>query len=106
MARDHDALDLGGSLTDLADLCVAHEPLDRIILRVAVAAVDLHRLDRGSHGELRAEQLCHRRLFAEWPAVLGPPSGVKHQVPARLDLVSHVRNFELNSLKTDGRLAE
>ena len=38
LAGDHHALDLVGALVDLGDLGVAHHPLDREVLGVAVAA--------------------------------------------------------------------
>src|SRR5690606_40506834 len=43
-SRDHQPLNLTGSFSDLADLRVPHHPLDRVLLHVAVPAVDLHRL--------------------------------------------------------------
>src|SRR5689334_16171537 len=41
LPRDHQPLDLRGALADLADLGVAEHALHRVVLRVAVAAVDL-----------------------------------------------------------------
>src|SRR4051794_41617739 len=40
-AGDHEPLDLVRALVDLRDLRVAHHPLDRILVHVAVAAEDL-----------------------------------------------------------------
>src|SRR5688500_17889210 len=48
----HDALNLGGAFADLADFGVPHHALDRIILGVAVTAMDLDRLDRRAHRKL------------------------------------------------------
>src|SRR5260370_1076896 len=46
LPRDHQALDLAGALADGAQLHVAIEFLDRIVLGEAVAAVDLQRFVR------------------------------------------------------------
>src|SRR6476659_8649702 len=47
LAGDHEPLDLLRPLVNLRDLRVAHEPLDRVLPDVAVAAEDLHRV--GGH---------------------------------------------------------
>src|SRR5690606_2454706 len=57
VAGDDDALDLRGSLVDLEDLRVAHELLHRVLGDVAVAAEDLHGVDRALHRAVRAEGL-------------------------------------------------
>src|SRR5215207_5811952 len=61
----HDPLDLVGALVDLRDLRVAHHPLERVLLHVAVAAEDLNALDRDVHRGVRGEQLRHRRVAGE-----------------------------------------
>src|SRR5208282_6028298 len=43
------ALNLVGAFVDLGDLGVAHVLLDRIVVHVAVAAEDLHGVDRDFH---------------------------------------------------------
>src|SRR5260221_3216516 len=48
-ARDHHLLHLVGALADREDLRVAVEAADGVLLDVAVAAVDLHRLLRAAH---------------------------------------------------------
>src|SRR3954451_10357103 len=58
---DDEPLDLVRALVDLRDLRSAHHPLDRILVDVAVAAEDLHRLDRHRHRRVGREQLRHRR---------------------------------------------
>src|SRR6266545_1279665 len=63
LAGDDDPLDLAGPLADLADLGIAHHPLDRIVGGVAIAAEDLHRLGGGAHGQLGAEELGHGGLL-------------------------------------------
>ena len=57
LRREHQALDLVGPLHDLQDLGVAEELLHQVILHVAVAAVDLHRVGGDLHGEVAAEGL-------------------------------------------------
>src|SRR5262249_18220335 len=61
---DDQPLDLGRSLVDLRDLGVPEEPLDRILLHVPVAAVNLDRVRRHAHGGLGGEELGHRRRQA------------------------------------------
>src|SRR5690606_27258136 len=46
---DDQALDLVGALEDLGHLGLAHEPLDREVLGVAVAAEHLHRVGGDLH---------------------------------------------------------
>src|SRR3954447_4994820 len=59
---DHHALDLGGALADQQQRRVAVEPLDLVLLRVAVAAVDPERLLDDLLAGLGGEQLGHPRL--------------------------------------------
>src|SRR5262245_53091468 len=61
LAGDHESLNLVRALVDLRDLRVAHHPLDRILLHVAVATEDLDCVRRDLHGHVRAQQLRHRR---------------------------------------------
>src|SRR5207244_4069396 len=53
LTRDHEPLDLRGPLVDLEQLRVAHQLLDRVLLDVAVAAEDLHRVGRHLHADVR-----------------------------------------------------
>src|SRR5215216_1751286 len=82
---DDEPLNLGRALADLANLRVAHHSLDRIVARVAVAAVHLNGLERRPHGDLRAEELRHCRFLRERLALLGEPRGVKHEMLAGFD---------------------
>src|ERR1700733_8962514 len=63
--RDDQSLDLVRAFVDLGDLGVAHHALDRILLDVSVSAEDLDGLDGHPHGDVRAEQLGHRRVLAQ-----------------------------------------
>src|SRR3989441_4169070 len=104
--RSHDALNLARAFADLADLRVPHHPLDWIIRRIAVAAVQLDGLGGGAHGQLGGEQLRHRRLLLERPAVLLEPRRVIHEVLGRLDFGRHVGEREVDTLEAGDRLAE
>src|SRR6476646_1670128 len=81
LAGDHEPLDLLRALVDLRDLGVAHEALDRVLLDVAVAAEDLHRVGRHGHGDVAALELRHRRrlrqLLALDTLVGHPPEAVE-----------------------------
>src|SRR5882672_598369 len=59
---DHHLLNLVRSLADLKHLGVAVEAGDRVLVHVAVAAMDLDRLGGGGDGEAGREQFCHRAL--------------------------------------------
>ena len=56
-ARDHHLLDLVGALADREDLRVAVEAADRVLLDVAVAAVDLHGLLGAAHRQAAGLEL-------------------------------------------------
>src|ERR1700756_1669948 len=60
LAGDHEPLDLLRPLVDLRDLRVAHEAFDRVLLDVAVATEDLHRIRRDGHRDVAALELRHR----------------------------------------------
>src|SRR3954463_13424608 len=63
--RDDDSLNLRRAFPNLADLRVAHHPLDGVVARVAIATMYLNRLQRRTHRELGAEQLGHGGLLRE-----------------------------------------
>src|SRR5580765_1728148 len=60
VAGDHHALDLARSFVDLRDARIAVVALDRVVVQVAVAAVDLDRLGADPFRELRGVELCLR----------------------------------------------
>src|SRR3954471_23478906 len=62
LLADHHALDLGRALADQEQRSVAVEPLDLVLLRVAVAAVDAERVLHDLLAGLRGEQLRHPGL--------------------------------------------
>src|SRR3954469_14294162 len=57
LARDRQDLDLRGSAAELDQLRVARQPLDDVLLHVAVAGEDVDRLERDEGSGLGAVQL-------------------------------------------------
>src|SRR3989449_8983438 len=104
--RNHDPLDLARALADFADLGIPHHPLDRVLGRVAIAAVQLDGLGRGTHAQLGGVQLRHRGLALEGVTRLFEPRGVVDQVLGRLDFRRHVGEREMDSLEARDCLAE
>src|SRR5688572_8868353 len=65
LAANDQPLDLAGALVDLGDLSVAIMTFYRIILDVAVAAMDLNGLIGHEHRDLGGEELGHGGLFVD-----------------------------------------
>ena len=65
------SLDLLRSFVELGDLRVAHHPLDRELVDVAVAAEDLDGVRRDPHRGVAGDEFTHRR----------PPAGVRRARP-------------------------
>src|SRR3990172_8166474 len=106
LPRNHEPLDLARPLADFAQLRVAEHPLDRVVLDVSVAPVDLDRLRGHPHRRLAREQLPHRGLLLERQALILPPRRAVHEQPRRLDLHRHVRELPLDRLEVRDRLPE
>src|SRR3954469_23845973 len=81
LARDDEALDLVRPFVDLRDLRVAHHPLDWVLLDVAVAAEDLHRIGGDLHGDVAAVELRHRRDLRQ----LLPVGSLVDQLPTAVE---------------------
>src|SRR5262245_12716355 len=62
LTRNHHALDLGRPLADRQKLRIAPVLLDRVVLDVPVAAMNLDRLFRDAHANLGRIELRHRGL--------------------------------------------
>ena len=62
--RDDQPLDLLGPLVELGDLRVAHHPLDRELVDVAVSAQDLDGIGRDPHGGVTGDEFTHGRPAA------------------------------------------
>src|SRR3712207_3273307 len=89
-AGDHHLLDLVGALADGEDLRVAVEAAHRVLLDVAVAAVDLHGLLGRAHRQPARLELGLRGGEREVPPGVLQARGLVRQQPGRLDLRGHV----------------
>src|SRR6266850_1929022 len=99
LGDDH-PLDLVRALVDLGDLGVAHEALHRKLLRVAVAAEDLHRVGGRLHGGVRGQALGGRGLErGAGDAVVDQRGGVMDDEPRGVHRDRHVGQHELDALE-------
>src|SRR5262245_13165968 len=106
LPRDDDPLHLVRPLADAEERRVAKQALDRELLRVAVAAVDPHRLGRVLERGLGGEVLRHPGFHvAAAPAVVGLRRGLGEE-PRRLRAGRHLAELELDRLVLADRLAE
>src|SRR5450759_3554387 len=71
LAGDHGPEDVVGAFADSHQGSVAVEALDLVLGRIAVTAVDPHRLERGSDADLGGVKLRHAGLE------VGPPARVE-----------------------------
>src|SRR2546429_9693069 len=106
LARNDRALDLVRALVNLRDLGVAHEALDGILARVAIAAEDLHGVGRHLHGGVAREALGHRRLHRRDGAAIDERGGVVHRQPRGLRGHRYVGQHDLDPLDGRDRLSE
>src|SRR5215207_3312038 len=104
--RDHHLLHLVGALADREDLGVAVEAADRVLLDVAVAAVDLDGLLGGAHGEPAGLELGLGGGEAEGLAGVLLEGGLVGEQARGLDLGRHVGELGLDRLVLGDRLAE
>src|SRR5829696_1032338 len=95
---DHHALDLGRALADQEQWCVAIEPLDLVLLRVAVAAVDAEGVLDDFLPRLRRVQLRHAGLEVRTLAGVLEPRRLEGEQARGLDLGRHVGQLELDRL--------
>ena len=77
ITRDNHALDLRSPLVDLQQLGVAHQFLDYELLRVAVAAENLHRIGGRAHRGVPAERFRTRAMAAAQIACIHGFCGVQ-----------------------------
>src|SRR5213080_1339242 len=105
-SRDHQTLDLVGTLADDHEGRLAVVALDGELLHVAVAAEDAHRLERDLLAGLGGEELGHARLDVHALAAVLHRGGLPGQEPGRLDLGRHVGELQLDRLVLADRLAE
>src|SRR5512135_93042 len=101
-APDQLAMDLVGAFPDLCDLGVAHQALDAVVLAVAVAAVQLHRLGGDAHRQVRGAQLGDRSFDADVArARVDQARHVPQPGLALRELGGEVREQELDALEFD-----
>src|SRR5258706_16328374 len=106
LARDHCPENVVGTLADRHQRRIAIEALDLIFGRIAVAAVDAHRLQRCLDADLRGVKLRHTGFE------VGPPPRVERrcrppgQQARSLHLGRHVRELQLDGLELGNRPAE
>ena len=106
LAGYHHLLDLVGALADREDLGVAVEAADRVLLDVAVAAVDLDRLLGRSDREAAGDQLRLRGGEGERLAGVLLQRGAPGEQAGGLDLGGEVGDLRLDRLELGDRLAE
>src|SRR5215813_851783 len=106
LPRDDRALDLAGSLADLAELRVSKVALDRELAGISVAAVDLNRLVARAHRGFGGEELGHRRLLTEGSARICHARRAMDQQPRCIDLHLHVRQHPSDRLELGNRMSE
>src|SRR5881398_2843937 len=96
LLADHHALDLGRALADQEQRGVTVEPLDLVLLRVAVAAMDAERVLHDLLAGLGGEQLRHAGLEVGALAGVLQARGLAGEEARGLDLGRHVRELELD----------
>src|SRR5581483_4444333 len=104
--RDHELLDFVRALAEDQERRVAVEALDDELLRVPVAAVDAHRLERDLLRRLGREELRHAGLEVGSLARILAFGRLEHQEPRRLDPRRHLCELQLDRLVLRDRLAE
>src|SRR6185312_8562319 len=106
-ARDDEAHDLVGAFEDPVDAQIAEVALDRIVLDVAVAAMELQRLvadpEAGIGREALGHRAAHRRV--RLPGI-ERRSRAPHHEARRLELRRHIGELELQRLELGELAAE
>src|SRR5713101_486091 len=99
-AADQLAMDLVGALPDLGDLGVAEQPLDPVILDVAIAAMELHRLGGDAHREIGGAHFQHRGFDGDvGGAAVDEAGDMPEPRLAHRQIGRHVRQEELDALE-------
>src|SRR5918999_5272028 len=104
LAPDDHALDLRRALADQQQRRVAVQPLDLVLLRVAVAAVDAEAVLDDLLAGLGGEQLRHPGLEVRALARVLHARGLEREQPRGLHLRGHVGELELDRLVLGDRL--
>src|SRR5262245_46400714 len=104
--RDDELLDFRGPFADRPELRVTKRALDRILLHVSVAAVDLDRLEGHLYGDLARVELRHRGFGLVFDPLVAQRRGALRQEPRAFDLHRHLGKLELDRLELGDRLVE
>ena len=102
----HQLVDLARALVDDRALAVAIEAADRVLVRVAVGAVDLHGVAGRALGRHRREPLGQAGLARVAPALVLEQPGTQPQQPRRLIVRLHLRDHLFHELMLGDRHAE
>src|SRR5439155_16797177 len=105
-ASDDHLLHLIGALSDGEDLGVAVEAAHRVLLDIAVAAVDLDRLLGAADGQAPCLELRLGGGQGELRLAVLEARGLVDEQPAGLDLGAHVGELALDGLELRDRLPE
>src|SRR5262249_6014145 len=103
---DDDALHLVGAFADAGERRVAVEPLDVVLLGIAVGAVDAHGFDAVLQRRLRREVLGHAGLEVAALAAVERLGRVEREQPRGAGARGHLGELELDRLVLADRLAE
>src|SRR5271165_554648 len=108
LAGDDHLLHLVGALVDLRHLRIAQEALDREVLGVAVAAEELHGVDRDRHGGVGGERLGHGAEARELATrvVVDHGAGAVDEGAGSFVAHRHVGQHEAQPLQVGDRGAE
>src|SRR4051794_15673026 len=105
-AADQHAADLAGAGADLVELGVAQQAPGRVFVDVAVAAEDLHRVERDPGGAFGRVEDCAGGILARR---LTAVAGARHRIDigaARVERGVHIGDLRLDQLELADRLAE
>src|SRR4051794_4122815 len=105
-APDDELLDLGGALVERRHAHVAEVALDRVVVHVARAAVDLDRLVGAALRRLGGVELGDRGLRGRGPASILEEAGAPHEHPRRVGLDPHLGDHRLHELERADRPPE
>src|SRR5262249_50644038 len=90
----------------LADLRVAVQLLDRVVLHISVPAVQIDAERCDTLRDFRREDLAHRGLCKEWVAAVAKPRGLVHHQSCRVDIRAGSSKLMLHGLKVRNRFSE
>src|SRR5258706_5379509 len=96
LARDHGPEDVVGAFPDRHQRRIPVKPLDLVLGRVSVSAVDAHGLEGRLYADLRGVELRHPCLEVGAPPRVERRRRPPREQPRRLHLGRHVRELQLD----------